>query len=602
MKIIIVICFTSILISCPSLAQFSQKENDLISAYQRATDDAGKIDALGELAEYYYIYKLEKKADSILQLQLSIAEMSNNKDLIFKTLFSNAILNINSWTSIETFDRTTKFIEKGLNYAKESGRDDYMASAYIRLANILKKRGLYDNAIQQATLAFSSLGNIPSDSLRIILYTELGDIYKEKGDVVHAYKNYNNAFDIAYKLKNTVRESAIYHNYASLYQSLGNNELAKENLKKSLALNSSGNNTEGLLDDYIALARLTDEKQYIEKAYQLADSIHSEKYRLFSKRLMFSYYMVKGGNSTITLDYFYKNGDLLQSYKNSGISYFYWTLGNIYRYSNQPDSAIHYYKFAEAELEKIYSDKNTRLIIYLGLADTYYYYTHDNTTEAIHYYEKAYAVAKELNSLNNLSAITSALGVLYARQSNFKQAYDFAQQETHYKDTLQKLAAQRDVVLLEVDRENKRHEKDMQDLADKTLRKRNLQYMAITIVLATLFLFMLIIGMFPVSKLTIKLLGYFAFISLFEFIIVLIDSFIHRLAHGEPLKIWLIKIGLIALLVPFQHYLEHGLIKFLASRKLIAARNNFSLKKIWLNIKKPSLKAGTDIDEDTAVL
>ena len=113
---------------------------------------------------------------------------------------------------------------------------------------------------------------------------------------------------------------------------------------------------------------------------------------------------------------------------------------------------------------------------------------------------------------------------------------------------------------------------------------------------------MLIIGMFPVSKLTIKLLGYFAFISLFEFIIVLIDSFIHRLAHGEPLKIWLIKIGLIALLVPFQHYLEHGLIKFLASRKLIAARNNFSLKKIWLNIKKPSLKAGTDIDEDTAVL
>jgi len=327
MKIIIVICFTSILISCPSLAQFSQKENDLISAYQRATDDAGKIDALGELAEYYYIYKLEKKADSILQLQLSIAEMSNNKDLIFKTLFSNAILNINSWTSIETFDRTTKFIEKGLNYAKESGRDDYMASAYIRLANILKKRGLYDNAIQQATLAFSSLGNIPSDSLRIILYTELGDIYKEKGDVVHAYKNYNNAFDIAYKLKNTVRESAIYHNYASLYQSLGNNELAKENLKKSLALNSSGNNTEGLLDDYIALARLTDEKQYIEKAYQLADSIHSEKYRLFSKRLMFSYYMVKGGNSTITLDYFYKNGDLLQSYKNSGISYFYWTLG-----------------------------------------------------------------------------------------------------------------------------------------------------------------------------------------------------------------------------------------------------------------------------------
>src|SRR5207344_2606187 len=104
------------------------------------------------------------------------------------------------------------------------------------------------------------------------------------------------------------------------------------------------------------------------------------------------------------------------------------------------------------------------------------------------------------------------------------------------------------------------------------------------------------------SKTTIRLLGYVAFISLFEFIIVLIDGFIHRLAHGEPLKIWLIKIVLIALLVPFQHYLEHGLIKFLASRKLIAARNKFSIKKLWQNMKKPAPKPDneSDFEEDTA--
>jgi hypothetical protein len=123
-----------------------------------------------------------------------------------------------------------------------------------------------------------------------------------------------------------------------------------------------------------------------------------------------------------------------------------------------------------------------------------------------------------------LPSITGSLGDLYARQLKFQPAYKFTKESALYNDTIQKLKAQREVALLEVNQENRKREKDAQDLADKTLRRRNLQYMGITMTLALLFLGMLIIGMFPVSKTTIRLLGYFAFISLFEFIIVLIDG------------------------------------------------------------------------------
>src|SRR5215217_5989425 len=101
---ILFVCFL-----IPFLLGAQQKENELISSYKLAGSDAEKVKALGRLVEYYYINKLEKKADSVLQKQLLAAEISQDKELVFSTLFSNGISYIGSWASIETFDRSTKF-------------------------------------------------------------------------------------------------------------------------------------------------------------------------------------------------------------------------------------------------------------------------------------------------------------------------------------------------------------------------------------------------------------------------------------------------------------------------------------------------------------
>ena len=160
----------------------------------------------------------------------------------------------------------------------------------------------------------------------------------------------------------------------------------------------------------------------------------------------------------------------------------------------------------------------------------------------------------------------------------------------------------RHVLLLE--RENRRHEDELKQFEEKQENKKYAQYMAITIAIGVVFIIMLVIGMFPVSKLTIKILGYIFFISLFEFIVLIIDTFLHTITHGEPLKIWLIKIVLIAMLVPLQHGLEHRLIKFLESKRLLKARTSFSIKKWIQKIKKPApaKDGGLVLEEDTAVL
>ena len=154
-------------------AQNPAKVSGFTQKFNNAKTDSAKVVALGELAEYYYIYRHEKKADSVLQKQLNIAELSHNKNLVFATLFGKSVSNISPWSSIETFARSMKFIQQGLDYAIEAGRDDYIALAYIRKANLYRKRGQYNTAIQQATLAFSAIGNSNLDSIKAVLYLSL---------------------------------------------------------------------------------------------------------------------------------------------------------------------------------------------------------------------------------------------------------------------------------------------------------------------------------------------------------------------------------------------------------------------------------------------
>ncbi len=171
---------------------------------------------MGTISGIYYLYRAEKKGDSVLQKKLLTAELSNNKELIMETLFGNAFNTIPNWSSSETFDKALTFIDKGLNYAKSIGRTDYEASAYTRKATLLRKRGDHGNAIQQEMLALTSIANTENDSLKTIIFLETGDIFLAKIDAVSAYKNYNNAFDLAYQNKDIALQSEAYHRFARL--------------------------------------------------------------------------------------------------------------------------------------------------------------------------------------------------------------------------------------------------------------------------------------------------------------------------------------------------------------------------------------------------
>jgi tetratricopeptide (TPR) repeat protein len=583
----------------PCAAQFYKKADSLNQICDAAVSDSDKVIALGKLAQFYITYQMENQGDSVLQEQLHIAELSDNKDLVFATLFGDAITSVTRLTGKENYNRTITFIQKGIDYARSKNQYDYIALGYSRMANILRKRGENDKALYNANLGLSFLPNTMSDSIKAVVYIELGDSYMAKGDALNAFTNYNNGFDIGLKSGNITIQSMAYYRFASLYRNLGKDDEAKVQLLKSLDLNKQHQNNKGLVKDYIELSKLTEEKEYIQRAISLAKALHLDNDLLQAKRIMLAFYEVKEKNSRLALHYLETEPDLKQTYINLSTAHYNWVKGSIYHYSNNIDSALYYLKLAEPELVSNFGISTAKDFLY-ELAQCYE--LKKDIPKAIEYYEKAIGLSGQIGDPTSIAYISESLSSLYEQQGNYKTSLAYARQATNYRDSLSNLSKERDIALLDVDREKRRHEAELIAENERQVRSRNLQYIAITIAITAVFILMLIIGMFPVSKVTIKMLSFFAFICLFEFIVLVIDNTVLSFTHGQPLKLWLIKIFLIACLVPLQHSLEHGLTKFLASRKLLEARNKFSLKKWMRSSAKPVPVKDEDFEEDTAVL
>jgi tetratricopeptide (TPR) repeat protein len=599
-KIVIILLAFFIFSQKSSFAQFSKQLDSLCVLCNKSASDSEKVIALGKLADYYYVYKLDRQADSVLHQQLLIAEHSNNSNLMLIVLFGEAILNIGSSATSESFDKTIQFIQKGIDYAKSANQYNYIALGYDRMSDILRKRGQYDKALSNSVLALSSLQNVTSDSVKVITYIGLGDTYLGRGEAVFACSNYNNAFDIAVKINSVPLESKIHHSISEMYKKLSDSGMASNELNESLILNKSHGYAEGMMMDYFDLARLTNESYFIEKAIYLADSIDNYKYLLNAKRLMLVYYYLIEKNEQKALHYLENEPDLKQSFLNNGFGNYLQAKGNCFFYSGNADSALAYYTMAEPEIAKKFDTKASRNI-YEQIGDSYEKLK--NYPLAIDYYLKTLQLSRQMNDAGNIASISEKLSTLYARENDFKNAYLYAQQGDRYIDSLNTLSKGNDIALLGVERENKKHQQELLQEQKLVNNKRNIQYMAITVALVVVFFLILFIGSFPVSKLTVKLMGYFFFISLFEFIVLLIDNlFLTHATHNQPLIIWMIKIGLIGLLVPFQHFLETNLISLLASKKLIEVRTKFSVKKWWAKMKKPASVGEEGLEEDAAVL
>lgn len=559
---------------------FAQPEKEqLYKSIAQAKNDSTRIVFMGKLAGYYLLNRDEDKCDSVIEKRIMLAEASGNRNLIILSLFDNPRYNFSETTVRNVSTKCLQYITRALEYAKTKGLNDEAAFAYSNLAVYYNAQGNTEEALRYANLGYATAQSSANDSVKVTCILQLGKIFMSKSEILMAFKTFTNALDIAAKKENSSLLTNVYHEFSDLYKKLDQREISKSYIFKSIEINKENKNTRGLIEDYVSLGKLYSSdisREYLQRAEQLADSIKDIRYSVRVQKILFAYKMLEK-KPDVAIKYLNDHPALMEAYKNTGTEYLTYIIGEVYLYGKVPDTALRYFYKAKAAFDSEY-DLNSKKNFYAELAQCYLLL--NKTSAAIESYQIAFDLSKKGNDLNNASSLTRHLKSLYGQQGDYKKALYYSDQFEMYKDSISLLAKDRDVALLEIANENKQRERAQELVALKIERRHNLQYMAITVAVATAFILLLAIGMFKVSEFTIRILGFFSFIFLFEFILMLLDRYIHYLTHGEPFKVWLIKIGIISAMFPVHHYLEEKLIHYLISRKLLEIRNRLSFKNL----------------------
>lgn len=591
-----------VFITAGSRVGYSQPllEENLREKIAGAGSDSERIVRLGQLADYYYANKDFDRGDSLIEKQFMLAGASLSQNLNILAYFTNPGYRSTGVSTTNRSKNAINYIKRALAYAKEHDLPDYMALAYSNLSAIYNTDGALEEAFKNASLAFTTALNTPNDSAKVICAIQLGNTYLQRSDILMAFRTYNNAQNIAVQKGKEYLLPPVFHAMGVLYKRLDKIEASKEYIFRSLAINKKRNHAKGMINDYIFLAKLSNYsagKEYLQEALLLATNSQDVPLRIEAGRILFSHMMLQE-KPPVMLAYLEENPEIKNVFINTGPHYLDWMLAEIYFYGGAPDSALTYFRLAEPAFISGY-DLNSRKNFFSEYASCLQ--ALERIPEAIDGYIRSAELARSASDLRSLKAFASELKDLYRLQGDYRRAFEYSVLFDNYKDSVDLLSREKDIALLELANEEKEQQQQAELAAESQRRRHNLQYMLITIIIATVFVLLIMVGMFRVSAFTIRLMGFFSLIFLFEFIILLLDTWIHHLTHGEPWKIWIIKIGIISIILPVHHFLEHKLIHYLMSHHLIALRSRIRLFPFVKRKKKsPPHKEAGEIDSENS--
>jgi len=575
--------------------QNPQLEDSLKRKLSKATTSAEKVEVLGALCRIMMNTNIPE-ADNYGKLLLQEAELSRDRKLMMKALLDNGERYSYFGTVKDYNQKSIDYYTQAWDLARKNDMDKERAEAFLRLSAVYRQVPDLDKAFNYASQASSIISVLDnSDSLKVLASISLGNVYQDKKDRLLALRNYLNALTIAEEMKKKDPSllRSCYYTLCNFYAGIKEFDKAIDYAKKAmdqLPLLEKMNKKEGAkynrVVDLYSLGNLYLSKKdfnmsqyFYEASIKLADSIKYEPLKMPGYNGLLNQYL-REKQPQKALTYFNNNPVLKKYITNFGMGHVIdEAYGVIYSDIGKFDSAKYYFEKAKPQYEKV-ATPSTKMSFYAAYAD--FLSKSGNEKAAIDYYLQAKSLAETTSDLESQEKIAKELDSAYAKIGDFKQSYFFNSLHSKLKDSLQKLGEEKDLMQMELKDEELRKARLDKERQEELDRRHNLQYTAIAISIGVIFTLLVLMGAFKVSEATIKIVGFFAFILLFEFIILLADHKIHDWTHGEPLPVLGIKIVLIAMLLPLHHWLEHKVVSYLASKRLIIPDR----KSIWNNLVK----------------
>jgi tetratricopeptide (TPR) repeat protein len=525
---------------------------------------------------------------------IEFAEETRNRKLMVKAYEANGI-RCSYFMGIKDYSRRSiDYYEKALALASDSKLEEEMAGVQLKLANIYLSVPDKDRALNYANQAFSLISTLANDSLRAEGYNTYGHVYRERNEKILSLRNYLQALRLAEEINNASLIRNCYLNLVKFYAGIEAydkaidyamaayrklDEMTEKNVpyQRVIDLNSLGNLYSAKKSYDLAIG-------YFERSIGMADSLHYENLKMPAYNSLLNQY-IRMKQPVKALEYF--NSPRGRQLQNQLKSYGFGSIidqayGVIYTEYGNYDSAIHAFNRARLFFEKTTNETN-RMAFYTQLAVCYKKMGEND--KAIDLLDQVRNWGQSAGMPEYVELAAQNLDTLYARKENFREARKYNSMYYLYKDSIAQMGKEKEIAQLEANDEQLRIARLQREESERKKRKNNIQYMSITIGIAALFVILAVLGMFRVSPSTIRFIGFFSFLLLFEFIFLLFKKNINSITQGEPWKDLAFMIALAAILVPLHHWMEKKVLTYLTSHNRLTSAGSGIRDRIFRRVK-----------------
>ncbi len=561
-------------------AQYELFSNDsLINLLKQPSSNISKqkIDIVFETL-YRYVPG-QPVFDSLKDMMITEVETSRNRELmcdVYERLAKYYLeLNLNN----ENYVKAKTYIDKCFSIANESSLDKYKTGAFIEYALYYEIGENKQKALDYNNQAIALATSTGDDSLISESYSAIALTWNFFSNTLSRFQALLTASDFADKSgsEKLITENEI--DIGTFYKENSDYEKSKDYYIRAIDNARENKQWHSLIDAmrnmgqvYITAGEKNIGLAWYNKALALRDSLNLPRAKVNIYLDLLNYYF-NYETAKVGLAYLNSHPELNSFISSIGIAY---QLNKLYAAAKdqekQYDSALYFMQLAspfEYGHPANFNEKyNFTFEWYNILKDK------GDVAEANKKLMVAKTFADSSGDLAMLKDISIQLDSAYMKTGDFKNAFYYYSRYNFYKDTLEVLGKQKDLLNIEIASTNKKALEQKYIEEEKIRRRDDLEYMGITAAIATIFIVLILFGVFKMSPAAIKGLSFFAFIFLFEFITLLFDEQIQAITHGEPWKVLAIKIVLIAMLLPVHHWLEEKALHFLTF-KAHKLRENF---------------------------
>ena len=585
--------FVGLYILCTAISQaaFAKGDDTIFTWYNKLPTAAEKIEYLNNTINSCLSDK-PLFGDSLAGMMLEVAEVSRSRDLMCRAYINLSRQYLNYSDLRNNFSTGKDYAAKCLQLSKSSGLDQYTIASYLALARANRVASDNQKALEYNNLALSLAVNYGNDSITSVCYSGLSNTWLSMNNKLSCFQSRLSAREFAEKTKSVDRIIATNLDLAYFYANIDEQEKAKDLFFKVMALAREQKEWEYVMIAQRSLADIyttSGQKQlgmsFYNQALKIADSVNRGGYKINIYFDLINYFL-NYETADNAIKYFDSQPEITRFLQASGQAYNIDKIKGFYfNEKGRYDSADFYFNRV-LQFNGNGLNKSGDFNFYKYMA--HMYDKRKMPDRQLSFLQRCSTIADATGNIEMKKEISLALDSFYLKTGNDKQAFLYYSRYNTYNDSLRRLSEQKDLLGIEIDNENKRKAKQEEIALAEKEKRNNIQYLGISAAIATVFMLLVLSGAFKISIPVIKALGFFAFIFLFEFIILLADNQIHEWTHGEPWKVMGFKIILVAILFPLHHWLEHTVIHYLLTHNMLPKKSfkMASLRKKILMLKE----------------